>query len=506
MAAKIRRVTVGESPAPKKAGLGTAISWAILEADRSPLYPKEALKANSIAKAFLERIPGSSRQDAMIGWKEHPFNFSSAAVFKLFNVHQSACIEAKVASTVGLGFRREPVMEKVPGAPAVARDVEIGVAPEPATPDTEATKLDPLTGKPQTEGRSAVSRTLDDLCLVSFQDILTDAIEDYWQTGNGYVEVVRNKGGSIIALFHCPSRDVHVVLEENGKFHYEVNSSEGTGFNRLFARFGDLSRVKSAKPGALGGSSRPPEPPTRGRPGRPSTGDAPEPPPVTELIHFRRSTSFSRYYGYPDWLAAVLSIELSQCSHQHLYDFFLNRGVPELLIVVKGARIPKDEWDEFKTNLRNHIGLKNSHKTMAINLGQAEAELDVHPLAAEGKVDGLFSELADVLAMEIVSAHGVPPLLAGIQIPGKLGATNELPNAMLHFQKLKIGPAQHSISGTLTVTLGKDFPEIQEDDWALRTILEEQDMQQMDTMARMREPVTGSGRDLSAGLKKSRRR
>lgn len=494
MAKKHTRVSA-EAKSSAAEDLGKAIASVSVMRDRKDLYPRvKGGGASSLSKAFLDQIPGTSRQDSYLGWKPHPFNFQAAGIFKMFNVHHSACIEAKVACIVGLGFRREPIMETLPGKPAVTRDVELGVAPEPATPPTEAPKQDMLSGRPQLEARSKVAEVLDPLCPVSFQDIMTAAVEDRETTGNGYIEVIRGKNGKVAALFHCPARDVHVVVEEFGKYHYEVVPSDGSSLNKKFARFGDLKRMEAAYPAPAPARSR----------GRPSTGEAPPPPAMSELIHLRRSSSYSKYYGYPDWLAAVLSIELSQCSHQHLYDFFLNRGVPELLIVLRGGKAPPAEWDAFKENLRNHIGLKNSHKTMAVNLASETANMDVHKLAMEGKVDGLFSELADVLAMEIVSAHGVPPLLAGIQIPGKLGATNELANALKAFQSLRVGPAQFSIESTLQVTLGAEFPEIPAESWKLRTILEEINVDQVDTIGRMREPVgqaMAEGRDLGEGVK-----
>lgn len=496
MVKKHTRIEATPKPSPGQE-LGAAIMTALVNRESRDLYPSVRRKGGkdvSLTKAFLDEITGTSRQDSMTGWKPHPFNFQAAALFKMFNVHQSACIEAKVACIVGLGFRREPVMETIPGKPAVARDPELGVAPEPATPDMEAPKVDMLTGRPMLAPRSIVAEVLDPLCVVSFQDVLTDAVEDREITGNGYIEVSRNKAGKITGLFHCPARDVHVVVEEDGMFHYEVCSSDGTSLNKKFAKFGDLKRLRRVFPQPT---------PQRGR-GRPKDGEAPPPPDLSELIHLRRSTSFSRYYGYPDWLSAVLSIELAQCSHQYLYDFFLNRGVPEMLIVLRGAKAVPSEWEEFKTNLQNHIGLKKSHKTMAIQLSGENSALDVHKLAMEGKTDGLFAELADVLAMEIVSAHGVPPLLAGIQIPGKLGATNELANALKAFQSLRVGPSQYAIESTLQVTLGREFPEIPMEAWKLRTILEEINVDQVDTIGRMREPVgqaMAGGRDLAEGVK-----
>lgn len=280
-----------------------------------------------------------------------------------------------------------------------------------------------------------------------------------------------------------------------------MQSGDGISFVKKFAKFGDLDRVRDLSGRGMGFTTFPNKQlKPRGRPKK-----QPVMPDMSELIHFRRPNSFSRWYGYTDWLAAVQPIELTQCASQHQYDFFLNRGVPELLISVEGYKVPKPDWDAFLGEMKNHIGLKKSHKTQAINFaGSKDARVVVHKLAMEGQTDGLFTQLAEVLSSAIVSAHGCPPLLAGIQIPGKLGASNELANALMAFQALRIGPSQHLFESTLIVTLGSEFPEIKEEEWKFRTILEDLDIAQVATVGGMKQPLNqakAEGRDLGAGMK-----
>lgn len=441
---------------------------------------------DGFAKEFLEGIPAASRQDHVLGRKEHPYSFSMANEFKFVNVHHSACIEAKVAATVGLGFQSE---------------LAAGVDPMTGTP-----KPDPATGKPKRK-KSKVSAALDALCPkeLSFVSLLTKVAMDYWNTGNGWIEVVRREGSEeVLSLYHIPSAEVYVVLEDQlGNVHYEHQPSGGSGFTRVFAKFGDRQRLLASQGRVLGnGSTRIPDLDANAKRGRPRKGTVQVK--LSELVHVPRPSSYCRHYGYADWLAAVLSIELVHCKHRHLYDFFLNRGVPEMILSVTGDLIDEPTWTNIKTQLKNTIGPGNQHKTLALNIPNQNAKVEVHKLAMERMTDGLFSELADVLAMQVVSAHGVPPLLAGIQIPGKLGAVNELANAMKAFQALRIAPAQEVFETVLWRTIGQVIPGLQEEDWELRTILEEIDVDKVDTVARMRQPVgeaQAQGRDLDAGVK-----
>jgi len=396
-----------------------------------------------------------SKQSVRKGRKEHPFDMQAVTEFQTANVHHSACLLSKAQATVGLGFVSE----------------ESKAQEDDQVPRNKKKK------------RSKASKTLDKLCQVSFQDVLNDVAEDYWQIGNGYIEVVRDEQGNIVGLYHIPGYQVYVYVEDSlHNYHYKI---EGEEAERKFAVFGDLDDFKK----------------------RQQVADDTK---VAEIIHFRRSSSLSKWYGFPDWLAAVTSIELMRALHQFTFDFFLNRGVPEIMLFLLGRKINEDDWAKIDTAMKANIGLKNSHKSMAVNLTDPDMTVQLEKLALDGKTDAKsYAEQADSLALEIVSGHRVPPLLAGIQIPGKLGATNELPNALMAFQLLVIGPAQSNWTTILDATLGD--PELNgglgmsEGDFIFNAITDEIDMGTMDTTSRMRETVPeakAKGRDVSQGLKK----
>jgi len=315
-------------------------------------------------------------------------------------------------------------------------------------------------------------------------------VEDFVQTGDGYMEVVRKDSkanGEIIGLHHVPATVTWVNIE-NRKYqrHYEVIHSD-TDASALyagahkFAAFGDLD-------GFL----------------RRNTNAKPEE--TSEIIHFRNPSSLSRWYGMPNWLAAVAAIELKQCLYQYNYDFFLNRGVPEFLLFVTGGDLGEENLEELKKLLMSHIGLGNSHKSGVFNIPQENINIVLERLGLDsGSGEDGFTKKSETLALDIVTAHQVPPVLAGIQIPGKLGATNEMINAMMAFQTLVIGPAQKTIMTILNNTLGNSLYnagiDLGSGAFDLKTILDEIDLQKADTAGRMREEAAGSKRDLSAGLK-----
>lgn len=409
---------------------------------------------------FLKALTGSStksNQKDNVGDVEPPIDMEKAASFRISNEHHSACLSTKVHATVGLGF-------------ADSREV--------------TTKVDPATGmveKKVKEVESKVDLLLDPLCDDSWASLLTEVTEDFWEVSVGYIEVTREKQeqtSKINGLFLIPASTCRVHIDdETGEYHFITNSGDGN--DKHFARFGDLDRVKALFPDLKN---------------------------ISEVIRFKQPSSLSKWYGYPDWLAALASIELSQCLKQYKYDFYNNRGVPELLVTVTGGQLDEDTWTALENALAANIGKGNTQKTVALNIPNPEIKIEVEKLAMEGKGDGdTFENNTNTLALNVVTAHQVPPLLAGIQIPGKLGANNELPNALMSFQLLKIGPAQRLFVQTLRNTLGKeDGLGLDTSLLVFRTITEEIDLNKMETIGGMRQTLPeaqAEGRDLSTGPK-----
>lgn len=459
-----------------------------------------------------------SNQGVFAGRKEPPFDIKMLTELQISNTHHATCVHAKVAAIAGLGFRSPSDKRLVP-------------APDLGTPLSGPTAGNSLPGESTPQAGEAdptieddpVSLALDDLCDSSFLDVLCSAVEDFVQTGNGYIEVVRKNNTSgdsaITGIHHLPAVQVAVVIEDQFyNKHFEISSLESVG-SRRFAEFGDLddfvNRAGSGSIAYVGVD--------------PSNFSS-----VSEVIHLKKSTSLSRFYGWPDSIASVAAVELMQCVYQHNYDFFLNRGVPEFMFIVTGGTVDPEDWKKVVAAMQSTVGLQNASKTIALNLKGEGLTVKVEKLALEGKTgDANFSNLHDTLALAIVSAHRVPHLLAGIQIPGKLGAANELPNALMAFQTLVCGPAQETIAKILKRTLGNPLKNgglmvpaveaytdpvtkvvtpvraarpLNKRDFVFREIIDRLDVGKMDTVGRMKTPLAqaqAQGRDPADGLLKS---
>ncbi len=420
-----------------------------------------------------------SKQGSILGRVAHPVDMQGIQQLKDHNEYHSACLEAKISATVGLGFK----------SPKIAK-------------------------------------TLSPYCNLSFQDVVNEAAADYWEYGGGAIEISRNSGGNIRGVYHLPAPTLFAFVENGpNEFHYEVVAGEvSTIFptnlkdSRRYARFGDVDnlRARAGVDGGIAGFA------------------APDDVEIGEVIYLPRSSNRSQHYGYPDWVGCLSSIELDQCLTQYQFDFFFNGGVPEGLFVVAGGKMDDKTWDALETQFKSHQGLGNRRKIMLANLSGENLTIEFIPFTLEGQTTGDHSKLSDANALKVVTAHRVPPLLAGIQIPGKLGANNEMSNSIMGFQTLVIAQAQKQISAILAGTLGDpklngdlgltaaDFlgegtpemdpnpdptgdPQMTPRDNkgnGFRTITEEINLGAMDTMSTMRDSASEAkfrGRDLNAG-------
>lgn len=419
-----------------------------------------------------------------------------------FNATHAICVDAKKASSVGLGHRNQKIHE-----------------------------------------------VLDPLCRFSWQDTLDALADDYWETGECFLEVVFGDPDDrtiVTGLYHLESAQVHVEVEEQDnseRYHYIVEGETGDSASLVMAKWGDLEDLKQRfgvvedgeTEGELGEDELPPEATRTAneviqRSDRSGTlaGSIVN----SEIIHIRQSTNRSRYYGYPDYMSAVPSIELVQCMTQHEFDFYFNRGVPEFLMFLIGKNIGNC-WEKVEETFKASQGIGNSHKTAAFHIpGSAEeVAVQVEKLAMEDAANSGFSEKSSTLDMRIATAHGMPPQLANIALPGKIGAANEGPNAMLTFQMRKLGQAQKNFSRMLAITLGSQdislsqptgspvkltadqflgksakpmsddgVPQFVQPGNGFNTILDGMTLGAQNTMASMKEPLAGSGRDPDDGL------
>jgi PBSX family phage portal protein len=227
---------------------------------------------------------------------------------------------------------------------------------------------------------------------------------DYEATGNGYLEIVRNNGGKVSELYHIPSR--YVWRKPRGgetAFLYEEDTTR--------------TDYPAFKPGARDPHS---------------------------VIQFANPTNLSRYYGAPEWRGAAGDIELDYYAVLYNQKFFINSGVPDMAIVVEGAKLDEDDKATLLAYFQNNIkGVNNAHRVLYVPIEAEGVKLRFEKLAMEQKdKDGSFDKLRARVRDNVVSAQGVPPRLVGIMTAGQLGGGGEVEGQLRIFQETMIAPRQ----------------------------------------------------------------
>ncbi len=454
-----KKTPAAEVPVPAPASVIEKLNRAITLHGGSPQLFERVVDANKemlpLLKAMMtveETEKQITNRKANPGIKIHPFNMQECLKFISANPTHAACITAKVSATTGMGF---------------------------ADGLKKTTEADGMTTKRLEE--SKVDKVLNPLCFGSWRSTLKAMTGDHWQTSICYLEVIRDANNKIAGLNHLPSFSVFLVVESNGfNYHYEVCADFTSSYEtKYMANFGDKERFMSSNNG-LGGA------------------DATK---ISEIIAIREPSSMSRWYGWLDWFSAVPQIELAQMNTQMKFDFYNNRGCPDLLVVISGSLLKPSEWLAIENSIGNTIGQGNQHKTVALNLADPSVKVDVTKLAADGATESDYAATADSTSLAIVTAHGVPPVLAGVQIPGKMGANNETVNALMAFELLKISPVQAIFEQTLGSTLGhpqKGVAGLGADDFRLVRLTEVMDMQAAGVASKQRTPAAADKRNPNA--------
>lgn len=276
-----------------------------------------------------------------------------------------AAVRAKVANIVGLGYS------------FVATDKVAEALAKTDSVDSRKRVLDKVNryAKQMNEWLEGCHPTED------FADIMRMVWTDYETTGNGYLEIGRTVNGEVGYIGHIPSVAVRVRKNRDG--FVQVIADKVVFFRNL------------------GGKTKDP------------LGNDPRP---NELIHFKKYSPRSTFYGVPDIISASKPLAGNEFAARFNLDYFENKAVPRYVIVVKGANLSNRSQQEiiefFETGLKG-----KHHRTIYVPLPADDAErkvsFEMKPVEA-GIQDSSFTNYHDTNMNDILMAHGVPISMVNI--------------------------------------------------------------------------------------------
>lgn len=296
-----------------------------------------------------------------------PYNLDYLA--KLYDVSPAhhAAVDAKVESVFGLGwdFIESPKAKR---------------ARNKATTQNGRDRLD----KSVENARGEMTDWLDSINNIDvWEEVLKKVGRDYESTGNAYIEVGRTNGGQIGYIGHIPSEHVRIRRLRDGFIQIIGNRVA------FFRNFGDKTTVNTVT-------------------------DDQNP---NEVIHLKKYSPSSLYYGVPDIIAAKGPLAGNEFANRYNLDYFENKAVPRHVIVVKGGSLSQTSVNKliefFESGLRGQ-----HHRSIFIPLGQAgpngqDPEIEFHDVES-GKQDFSFGAYREANNEEIFMAHRIPASRAGV--------------------------------------------------------------------------------------------
>jgi PBSX family phage portal protein len=288
-----------------------------------------------------------------------PYNLYELSAYYDTSFANHAAIDAKVSNTVGIGYKFDMTTETMMKLESMDNESN----KEKAKRRIEQLKIQ-------------MSDWLEDL---NDEDSLTKTLEkvvtDMQATGNGYIEVGRTVTGEIGYIGHIPSTTMRVRRLHDG--YIQIIAGTITYFRNF-------------------GANNP----------NPVTED----PRPNEVIHLREYSPLNTFYGIPDIVAAMTSLQGDLMAARYNIEYFENKAVPRYIITVKGAKLTADAEDRlfrfFQTGLKGQ-----SHRTLYIPLpGDSEGnkiEFEMHPVE-NGVQEASFSQYRKQNRDDILMAHQVP--------------------------------------------------------------------------------------------------
>lgn len=306
-----------------------------------------------------------------------PYNLYELANFYDTSFANHAAIDAKVANTVGLGYKFETTKDTVMRMESMDNESAMQKARR---------RIERLKG----EATAWIESLNDD---DSFLTTMEKIDLDLESTGNAYLEVGRTVTGEIGYIGHIPSTTMRVRRLRDG-------FTQIVGGRVVYFR-----NFNATNPNPITDDPRP-----------------------NEVIHFKAYSPLNTFYGVPDIISAYLSLKGDQLASQFNIDYFENKAVPRYVVVVKGARLDSESEDRLFRFLQT--GLKGqNHRTLYVPLPADQEgnkiEFDMMPIEANVQ-EASFDKYHQKNRDDILMAHQVPlSKLGGVDAGGLAAALSQ---------------------------------------------------------------------------------
>lgn len=154
---------------------------------------------------------------------------------------------------------------------------------------------------------------------------------------------------------------------------------------------------------------------------------------ANEVLFIPKTHSSSIYYGYSDIVPAIGAIITNVHIRDYLLQFFEHNCIPRHAVIIKGAKVD-DKFMELITDYFENKVKGSAHKTIILALtGFSNRDVEVEFKAlTSGVKEADFINTRKANDQQIMTAHGIPPAILGINDAASLGSGKGLSQADLY--------------------------------------------------------------------------
>lgn len=178
---------------------------------------------------------------------------------------------------------------------------------------------------------------------------------------------------------------------------------------------------------------------------------------ATQLLYVKEYRPGVEFYSLPDYISSIDWIDLDkEIANFHLNS--VNNGFTPSMIINFNQGTPTDEEQRsiVKKIKEKYSGTDNASNVFVTFSEGAESKPDFVPINLNDS-DERFLLLETHIQSNIVTGHRIPPIIAGVQIEGKLGSSDEIKEQEQLFQSQIISAKQTLIERAYTKILGTDM-------------------------------------------------
>lgn len=165
---------------------------------------------------------------------------------------------------------------------------------------------------------------------------------------------------------------------------------------------------------------------------------------VRQLIWIQKEENNMDYYSLPSYYSALRWIKADALMSEYNLGAINNGFSPSIVFKFYKKPTPEERRMNAEAIKMQHGGPKNAGKAVILYSDGKDLSPDIQTLDATN-IDSRLITVSEQIIQNIITAHRINPVICGINIPAKLGYSNEMLQSWSIFNALVIRPERKLI-------------------------------------------------------------